>query len=392
MRDAQNAFLQCVITSLLEKGCAIEAFIPQEIKNVPQELLFDIIIAFNKNALIAVTDFAQDKAIPIVYVFDDIEKNLIWNHSIVIRNYIMDTPEYQLPLFILQNKNYCLAPPLFNFTDLWQKRVSKPNFEELYILFYVNDKILLLLVPEINKIIHYKAIIVCDNYSLFRSILNPSIQVFESNKVSLSELISRTDIFVGGKSWAAQSIYMCKSTIIASQEGYGGLISLLNIKQQILNGFKGRIGGCNDEYIPVNLLFKDIDYCAKKILSITYNDTLADLSEKISKCNNYNIDMITSYIANYSSIDTTDLENSPLILDDNYVITAISNNKYLITDGRIHKYIAILSSEEYNYVKQFSRPQPLKQVLNQINILSSNEVESLLSELLSDHILKTPDE
>lgn len=84
MGDIQNTFLQCIITSLLEKGCVIEAFIPQEIKNAPQELLFDIIIAFNKNALIAVTDFAQDKAIPIVYVFDDIEKNLIWNHSIVI--------------------------------------------------------------------------------------------------------------------------------------------------------------------------------------------------------------------------------------------------------------------------------------------------------------------
>lgn len=370
----------------------IEVYTPQEIVNISTESSFDMIIAFNKDALLVVTDFASIRVIPIVYILCDIEKNLVWNHSGVIKNFIIGTSDYQLPYYILQDKDYCLVPPIFNLKGYRQKKVSRSNLEKLHLLFHVNDKLLLSLVPEINKMIYYKAIIICDNYSLFRDMFNPSIQVFKNEKVSLPEQISQTDIFIGEKSGAAHSIHVCKSTIIAGQEGYGGLISPLNIKQQAHNGFKGRIGGCIGEYIPIDLLFKDIDNCAQKNQNTAYDQILLDISDKFDKYNGNNINLITSYIADYFSLKKTEIDDKLFILNDDYLITAISGSKYLITDGRIYKFIAILSDKEYNYVKQFTTPTTFKQVLNRTDTLLPNEAENLLSDLVEDHILKALDE
>lgn len=392
MEDPQNAISQCVTTSLSKKGCIIEVFTPQEIENISSELLFDIIIAFNKEALIVVADFFRKKSIPIIYVFHDIEKNLVWNHPMIIKNFIINTSEYQLPLFIARNKDYCPIRPIFDIKDIRQNKVSKFNSKELHLLFYVNDKVLLSLVAEINKVIHYKTTIICDNFNLFRSVFNASVRVLESSKVSLSEQISKTNIFIGEKSGAALSIFMCKSTIIAGQDGYGGLISTLNITEQTQNGLKGRIGGRNDEYIPVDLLFKDIDSCAQKHQSITYNDTLLLLSNRLNEDSDNHLNVITDYIISFLSTKMMKFENKLLVLNSDYFITAISGNKHLITDGRICKHMAILSDEEYYYIRQFNKPQTLKQILNQTSTLSVNEVENLLIELLNEHIIETINE
>jgi len=388
MGDSLNAIFQCVFTSLLKEECEVKVFTSHGFENESPQLLFDIIIVFNKESLISVTDVFQWKSVPIIYLFDDIDKNLAWNHPGVVKNIVIGESMFQLPPFIAQNEDYYLMYPIFDIKSVRQNGVSNFNLEELRLLFCVNDKVLLFLVPEINKIIHYKTTIICDNINLFRGLFNTSVRVLESCNISLSEQILGTDIFIGEKSKAALSISMCKSTIIVGQEGYGGMISAINIVQQAQNGFKGRIGGCSNEYIPIDLLFKDIDNCARYKQYPTYCDTLLYLSNQLNHYNEDNINMITDYIASGLLINMLKLEEKLLILDDNYFITSISDNKYLITDANIYKHVGILSDEEYCFIKQFRNPQTLKHVLNQHNTLSVAEAEGLLNELLNDRVIK----
>lgn len=386
--NLQNEIYHCIISSLLEKEYEIEILTSQDVEN-GDDFEFNMIIAFDNNALNAVTNFTCN--IPIIYVFDDIAKNLVWNCHRVIKNFVVGVPKYNLPSFLTLNKDYCLIPSLFNLKDIKNITSSKSNFEEFCLLFCVNDKVLISLVPEINKVTHYKTVVICGNFSLFRNLLNPSVHVIAENEVSVLEYISNSDVFVGEKSQAALAVYMCKPTLVVGQEGYGGVISLLNINIQTLNGFKGRIGGCLDEFIPVDLLFKDIDDCAQKMQSEMYHDRLLNVSNMLYDINLNNINIISNYIVKYLSEDKRKRKNDLLIWNDNFFITAISGNRYLITDANIYKHVAVLSGDEYHYVKQFNQPQTLKQVLGHTQILPTGVVEELVNELLNEHIIKTID-
>lgn len=381
---------QCIVTSLLKTNYNIKEVYIQDIILSNYQFSPDIIIAINKDAFLAIEGFAKIKNRPIVYIIHNIENNLIWNHHAIVMNFIITNQEQQLPAFISQNSNYCTVRPIFNISIPKQYSRFKFNLEKIRILLHISDKNLLALIPDLNKSTCYHITIICNNINLFRTILNPSIHTISRKDIHIHKEILKTDIFVGEMSEAALSIHACKPTIIVGQEGYGGIISPLNIGLQTANGFKGRIGGHNGEYIPTDLLIKDIDICAHRIITSTHNNTLSEMSNTIFLINTQNINTITKYIVDILPSKMKYSNNIQLKLSNRFSIKSISDNRYLITDNYIFKHVIILSDDEYQVLKHFREPKTFNEVYNQIKIPLSNQskIENFLIELLNDHILK----
>lgn len=104
-----------------------------------------------------------------------------------------------------------------------------------------------------------------ENHNLFfvSDIIEP---VFEKNKTQ-AKLISRekalkelkyANLVIGAGHDVIQALSMGIPSIILGDSGLGGRVTLQNYQLQKENGFKGRLGGYHDEYIPHDLLYYQI--------------------------------------------------------------------------------------------------------------------------------------
>lgn len=328
--------------------------------------LFDIVINFSLSLFEQLLTLCETQQIPFFHVTQDIffiekkRKNINF-----LSHFIFLSDSDTIPN-LLSNDDYTyVIPTIFSMIN---SPIKKENTKTLTIVINIQcDNIrfspIYELIPFLN-VIPNSSVHIIDDY-LQDSFLNPNIELSRTKNTDIKNLISKADIVIGNRDFIGYGILGEKFCIVIGEKGYGGVVNSDSFNNQYKNNFQGRIGGTLGESTPQTLLNDDIGF----FLSMDEEDKNNLYSknkfflEEIQKINLLSLERFiidkTEKCIEYNS----GFRNTTLMFSNNFELTSISDEKFLLINKRsqhIHSHFEI---EEANIIKSFYKENSVQNAM-----------------------------
>lgn len=323
---------------------------------------YDLVIAYNKPALHKAKKFFDN--IPIFYCYpgenDSQERVNIYDYD---------------KLFIVRKPNHTIYDNTCLFTNTLFNNEQQNNGKEDIISVAINS------LDTIEKLIPFMNILLSETFHLlsvsekFINInLNPNIKIIGSREKVL-ESFSSSKILIGEGQSAIRGILMEKPVLVLGKYGYGGLVTKDNIDLLYTHGFRGRIGGVQNEYTPFEL----IEYDLNKSQTIT-EDELKKLKNYLKNLIQKEYQDLINNIEFYINIKQQNKDTIKLIHNKLYTLISISTTYYL--KNRLNNQLVYeLNESEAYFFNFFKNPVCLMDVYKNNPQIQIND--DLFNDLIS---------
>ncbi len=331
------------------------------LNTIRQKVKYDLVIAYNKQALHKAKKFSDN--IPIFYCYS-VENNIqervnIYDYD---KLFVMGKPAYPI------HDNSCL----FVNTLFKSKQQNKDKKNIVAVAVNSSDTIEML-TPFMNILLSETFHLLSVSQKVININFNPNIKVIRNQEKILDSFISSKTIIGEGQS-AIRGILMEKPVLVLGKYGYGGLVTKENIDILYKHGFLGRIGGVQNEYLPFEL----IEYDLNKSRTLTKNE-LKKLKHYVKNLIQKEYHALSNNIEFYINLKKQNKNEVKLVKNELYMLVSISDSFYL--QNRLNKQLVYeLNKSEASFFNFFNEPATL------IDFFRNNQRMQVTNDLMNDLI------
>jgi hypothetical protein len=357
------------------------------------EKSYDLVVAFNKNALKNINEYVTRKKLPLIYLINADEINLQFPEDLRLISTVFLIDSFG------KNADFLLPKSLVNPLQLIEElpemtELVKPIIKKPKLLVYIEEKesrypYVLQLIPVFNLWVKMQ-IIIMTNGDEFPRIYSSHITIQNIEKTKLADEISNSDIVLGNGNIIQKAIVLCKPCIIVGERGFGGIVTPDNFKTRIKNGFLGRIGGELNEYIPERVIWDSVldildwnEQQYKELLTANYN-----LLQNQKTENEMSFEQIIQKVSEkHRNIDKNSTI-AKLTVSGIFGIAQATKEKYVLVNKSTRQIHANLEKEETDIIGLFKEPCTVGDALERSEYSSEpEEFNAFVSELVNEKIL-----
>ena len=261
---------------------------------------------------------------------------------------------------------YCGIPD----NKIFEVKIRPKDFKEIIteskyenkLLFIINDHFDFLtaikLISIVNTSRRYNLKIITSlNIEYLKSISNQNIEI-ELLVKDIENYISECDILFANRNIALLGVLSEKAVIVTGQKGFGGFITPDNVISHHNSGYAGRIGGNEDEHIPLEILLHDLGKIAAnfddyKTLTSQNRTMICDYlsTDKVKIELQEKIGEIIKYYQ-FKNVPDNYVHLKPR-LRKNTKITHVKHDSYIVSDLMCNKFLGELDNYSHDFIKYF---------------------------------------
>ena len=243
-----------------------------------------------------------------------------------------------------------------------------------------NDDSLIGLLPLLNVYVDYEISILISKPNRFKDVVNSHIQLLsEKNR---ENLIEEADIFIAQGYTALKGVMQQKPVFVLGEYGFGGLVEKDNVREQYRTGFSGRLGGVQNEYLPLPM----IDYEIKKVLNGEISGW-KETAEVLCECCRETSDRFCQLVSFFANLSR---QKGEVFLQKNHYMDYIEGDEanYWVVDKVYRKLLFEVDGKEKRLVDCFDSPRQLSSVSKEMkNDIADEEIKKMVDELLKYKLL-----
>lgn len=356
---------------------------------------YDMVIAFNNEALLFVSDFVEKNNLPLLYITNEADLPMQYpvNLSVVFQVVLLQQSEIKvdlpLPVKLFQRVR------LFSCLCSKQKR-SKPinrKFKQILVGVSQVESTRLevtALVPLLNMLSGFQIVLLLDGTD-FTPVISSRIKLLNARKVSLRKHIETADIVIGNGVIIMEAIQHFKPCIIVGERGFGGTLEPEIFKTRFKNGFLGRVGGYPGEFIPERVLLdslKDIvEWDAEKRNAVTSQNFELLVKEK-EAADQKLVQTIHQVVSSHKML-TNNLLHLNLKFSGVFALRLLPNKKFLLVNNILRREEAFFDEDEFKIIKSFGQGCNVADILKKSDYAGEPETFlQFVKELVNEKILE----
>lgn len=352
-----------------------EYFVEEEVNPAT---IYDYIITFDKKNISRIKKIYGNKS-KIIYItcISEVAHEYIFNEASIHKRIIFLDKKCTLNL-VGVNANIVmnmLAPNFSLDKIINQAKVDKPG---IYIDIdndMLNSDVFLKILPLINALADYQIYLYTKNRTI-TSLKNKHIKILKDVDEIITH-INNSDIVIGSGYPALLACKLKKKVIVVGERGYGGLVTGTNIQAFYLNFFQGRNGGKLDEYIPLQLLRKDVE-------AVVSEQEKQLLLEKLQQLETENINSFLSIFENH--IPDTSKIDKKYTINPCYTVKKVNRYFYII-DINIGKQIKRINESECLIMMEFLNSNNMSALFKKYPVEYKNDIYQFVEELIQNKYL-----
>ncbi len=358
-----------------------------------KEKCYNLIIAFNKNALKTIDKFASREKLPLIYLINANEIAFQFPDELSLISKVFLINNFGKKADFLLPKT--LVNPLHLIDELREvPEFTKPKIQNLKLLVHIEEResrypYVLQLIPIFNLWVKMQIIIIIDG-DKFPSIYSSHLTIKNLETINLDDEIAKSDIVLGNGNIIQNAIGQCKPCIIIGERGFGGIVTPNNFMSRIKNGFLGRLGGELNEYIPERVIWDSIldildwdEQKYKELLIANYNLLQSEKKENEMLF----MQMIQTVAEKHQNIEKN-FTATKLTISGFFAIAQATKEKYLLVNKATRQIYANLEKEETDIIGLFKEPCTVGIALEHSEYTSEpEEFNAFVAELVNEKIL-----
>lgn len=352
-----------------------EYFVEEEVNPAT---IYDYIIIFDKKNISRIKKIYGNKS-KIIYItcISEVAHEYIFNEASIHKRIIFLDKKCTLNL-VGVNANIVmnmLAPNFSLDKIINQAKVDKPG---IYIDIdndMLNSDVFLKILPLINALADYQIYLYTKNRTI-TSLKNKHIKILKDVDEIITH-INNSDIVIGSGYPALLACKLKKKVIVVGERGYGGLVTGTNIQAFYLNFFQGRNGGKLDEYIPLQLLRKDVE-------AVVSEQEKQLLLEKLQQLETENINSFLCIFENH--IPDTSKIDKKYTINPCYTVKKVNRYFYII-DINIGKQIKRINESECLIMMEFLNSNNMSALFKKYPVEYKNDIYQFVEELIQNKYL-----
>lgn len=323
---------------------------------------YDCIIVFNRKHLNVVKKNKELESIPIIYVFcisDTATESMAdpsgSDYTFILRDRAINVllPLYEQSTFLYM-VNHQANPVKRRNNRLPQNR------KKIYVDIdqQSGGQTLHNLIGFLNLMETYDINIFSEN-NLYRQLINKHLSIVKDWE-KINEYIEKSDIVIGSGYSAMQGVLSGKEVIIVGERGYGGLVTSANIQDHYRNYFQGRNGGQIGEYIPTNLLHRDMEfepegYDKRKIQEQLYRLVESQQESFLKK---------TGEVIKLSKLMTGDISSIKFRMNTDFILSKSKGYRFNLLNKNLYNIHKRFNESECVVLLGFKEPTKIDDLLN----------------------------
>lgn len=330
--------------------------------------IFDIAVAYTGLGLQQALPIAKQQQIPIVYVVDSDEIAMAYAHLSYVNKVVVIGNTETVPKEMIRKDLFEIIP-LWAFSqkipNISQKETSKEEKQLLIDIrkYNLQFPIIYQLIPFCNLLVKSKITILYEEKPLL-PLLNNNIIMLDRSKISVEDMVIQSDMVIGNGDTVLKSVMFGKPCIVVGEQGYGGIITLQNLKIFYQNHFQGRIGGYLNEYIPEHILRDDIQKLMS--LEVEKQKEFAEENKKVF------LEIRKEFYEQWANIFsevieqeklTKDLINCSLKLSSDFSLLPFPDDKFVLSYKETRQVHSNFGKEEAAIILLFQKPIKVKDAL-----------------------------
>jgi len=213
-------------------------------------------------------------------------------------------------------------------------------------------------------------------------LFNEHVTLIDKNDFEL--VLKSSKNVIGEGPLLLKAILMEKPVLVAGKFGLGGIVNSKNVYGLLETSFSGRIGGTENELIPLNLLRYEYS-----LLDDLDKSTLVDIKKSGASVINSNKIFLKNVLENFhKNVCYKNILDSVLIKNNKFGYFSISNPLSHIAYNRYtRQYLYRLTEQEYNFIAYFINHKTSREVIN-IHNYQINDIENMIKKMIRLKILK----
>lgn len=165
---------------------------------------------------------------------------------------------------------------------------------------------------------------------IFKNLLNTNVRILKS-VTEQNASIKKAEIVIGEQEAVIKAILYCKPVLVLGEYGYGGVVNEINFNKFLASGFKGRIGGVQNESLPMDLILYDLMDLEDK----DFNKTALSLKKRMIEYLNNQSELFLKLIAFYSTLNKKNIAVIKLIRNKLFQYNNINSKKTVYLSNRL---------------------------------------------------------